>query len=162
MIVLLFSRDSRAQDLDYDCADLITYKLGSDGGIWVSEYVELQEDNKRNGLGIVLAVPDDNSVMMMSMVVDGIGCIPRGSIVEMELSDLTVLAFSSDNKYNCKGHLQIFFGDGWNREREFRKLCRADIVSISISGNGGTSKVYLSEEDGLYLQGCFVCMGSMF
>jgi len=161
MIVLLLSQSSRAQDLDYDCADIITFKFSSDGGIWVSDYVYLQEDNQRNEIGIVLAVPDDASVLMLSMVTRGIGCIPKGAIVEFELSDLTVITFGSDNAYNCKGHLQVFFGDGWNRGKELRKLCKVDIKSIRISGNGGVIQRDLSEEDALYLQASFVCLGNM-
>lgn len=152
---------SNAQDLEYDCADLVTYKHASDGGVWVSEYVELMAGHKRNGIGIVLAVPHDNEVMMLSLVTRGIGCTPKETKIELELSDLSVVTLFSDNAYNCKGYVQVFFCGNFKRQFELRKLTRSDIVKIRVHGLSGMIERELDEEDGLYLQGAFACLGGM-
>lgn len=165
MIVLLLlisaTTTSNAQDLEYDCADLITYKHASDGGVWVSEYVELMAGHKRNGIGIVLAVPYDNEVMMLSIGTRGIGCTPKDTKIELEFSDLYTMTLLSDNAYNCKGYVQVFFGGNFNRQMELRRLTRSDIVKIRVHGLSGMIERELDEEDGLYLQGAFNCLGNM-
>lgn len=152
---------SNAQELEYDCADIVTYKHASDGGVWVSEYVELMAGHKRNGIGIVLAVPHDNEVMMLSLGTKGIGCTPKETKVELELSDLSVVTLLSDNAYNCKGYVQVFFGGNFKRQFELRKLTRSDVVKIRVHGLSGMIERELDEEDGLYLQAAFACLGSM-
>lgn len=149
---------SNAQDIEYDCSELIAYRPGDFGGVWQSDVIVLEHENNRRSIGMMLAMPQEKDVLMFSFEVRGVGCISEGAHIEIEFVDLSTMSLYTDNPYNCKGYAYVLFGGPFERGLEYLKLKRKEISKIRFHGNGGMIEREVSEEDALYLQACFACM----
>ena len=158
LIWMATTTTSNAQELEYDCAELISYREVDGGWVLQSETIVLAHENNRRSIGMMLVTPQEKDVLMFSFEVRGVGCISEGALIEIEFSDLSTMELYTDNPYNCKGYAYVLFGDAFDRGIEYLKLKRKDISKIRFHGNGGVIEREVSEEDALYLQACFACM----
>lgn len=158
LLLMTAATTSSAQDLEYDCAELIAYRPGNMGGVWQSEPVVLEHENNRRSIGIVLAMPQEKDLVMMSLEVRGVGCISNGAHIQIEFVDLSTMDLYTDNPYNCKGYAYVLFGGEFGREVDYLQLKRKEIGKIRFHGNSGLIERELNEDDALYLQACFACM----
>lgn len=91
----------------------------------------LSEDGGKTGIAISFMYT--SNTVAINMVAAGGGCIPDNSTVYFLFTDGTRLEISSSSEFNCKGELEIYFGDVFGNESELQELRTKQIKAMRVS-----------------------------
>lgn len=142
------------------CDDYIVYTedpINGNGNWGGNDNPVFSDDNKEGFVNLLLLSVDTKSVIWV-ITSTKFSCVDDNAGIEILFTDGSKTAFTSNNKFNCKGKTTSYFGHVFRKNDIAKELSTKMIKMIRVSTKSDIHSESVNEKNALLFMNIFNCL----